>query len=104
MKMGSLRHQGAWFLENRGTAAPEELTNQLLDRLPADEGVWRAIAGRYKLQLRFGLFLSSRNQMLDLSPTLVTRIARIHACVIFDIYGPEGHGRYRSSNDAQRRS
>jgi hypothetical protein len=90
MKRGTLRRTGAWLLSVRGTVSPEEVTVALLDRLPADEEMWRDLARRYDLQLRYGLFLDRWNRGVTLSPTLVFRIARLHAVVGFDIYGPDG--------------
>jgi hypothetical protein len=90
MKRGALWRKGAWLLSVRGSAEPEELTTDLLDRFAVDEHVWRSLAQRYDLQLRFGLFLNRWDRGLELSPALVGRIARVHARVIFDIYGPEG--------------
>jgi hypothetical protein len=87
----ALRHNGAWLLSVRGSTDPEELTAGLLDRFVAVDGsVWAGLAQRHDLQLRFGLFLNRWNRGLELSPELVGRIARIHARVIFDIYGPDG--------------
>jgi hypothetical protein len=89
MKRGGARQKGAWLLSLRGRGSPEELTVALLDRLPAED-VWLDLAGRHDVQLRYGLFLERWNRGLDLSPTLVARISRLHAVVIFDIYGPDG--------------
>lgn len=80
--------QGAWFLSARG-APPETvetLTAALLDRLPADERVWAELAARYDVQLRYGIHIGGFNQGFDLSPSLVRRIAGLHASVGFDIY------------------
>ena len=82
--------QGAWLLSLRGRADPEELTAALLDRFAVDESVWIDPSQRHDLQLRFGLFLNRWNRGLELPPALVSRIARVHARVIFDIYGPDG--------------
>jgi PNKP adenylyltransferase domain, ligase domain/Domain of unknown function (DUF4279)/PNKP adenylyltransferase domain, C-terminal region len=88
MKTGALWRKGAWLVSVRGSADPEELTADLLDRFAVDESVWRSLAQRHDLQLRFGLFLNRWNRGLELSPALVGRIARVGARVVFDIYGP----------------
>ena len=91
MKRGiSAWHKGAWLLSEQGKTPPEELTVKLLDRLPSDERIWKRLAKQHDLQLRFGLFLDRANRGLDLSPGLVTRISRMHAVVVFDIYVPSG--------------
>jgi hypothetical protein len=91
MKRGHLRHKGAWLLSVRGALDPEALTAGLLDRfVDVDESTWAGLADRHDLQLRLGLFLNRWNRGLELSPGLVGRIARIHARMIFDIYGQDG--------------
>jgi hypothetical protein len=89
MKSGTLRHMGAWLLSVRGNVDPQELTAGLLDRLPVEGDVWADLAARYDLQLRLGLFLNGWNRGLEMSSSLVGRIAGIHARVIIDIYGPD---------------
>jgi hypothetical protein len=81
---------GAWFLAVRGRGDPEALTNELLDKLPTEEGTWRELGARFTVQLRFGLFMERWNRGLEFSPELLARMARLNAKVIFDIYGPEG--------------
>lgn len=83
-----MHRRGVWLLDNDGTADPEELTCKLLDRLPKDEGTWAKLAKRYEVQLRFGLHLQRWNRGLDFTPQLVARMAKLHARIIFDIYGP----------------
>ncbi len=87
-KRGFVQRRGVWLLDNDGTADPEELTCKLLDRLPKDEGTWVKLAKRYDVQLRFGLHLQRWNRGLDFTPQLVARMAKLHARIIFDIYGP----------------
>jgi uncharacterized protein DUF4279 len=88
-KRGIVRRRGAWLLSSKGTADPEELTCKLLDRLPKDERTWARLAKEYEVQLRFGLFLQRWNRGLDFTPQLVARMAKLHARIIFDVYGPD---------------
>lgn len=79
---------GAWILTLRGEAHqnPEDLTSALLDQLPDDETLWAGLAARYCVQVRYGLHMEAWNRGFGLSPVLVTRIARTHAEMDFDIY------------------
>ena len=90
MKSGKTTwRKGAWLLSVRGEADPEALTLRLLDGLSGDEQVWAGLAARYVVQLRYGLFLGEWNQGLELSAELIARVARMHAVLLFDIYGSE---------------
>jgi hypothetical protein len=90
MKSGTTTwRKGAWLLSMRGKDEPEVLTAQLIEGLPTDEEIWSRLASRYSVQMRYGLLLSEWNQGLELSPRLLGRIARMHAVMILDIYGPE---------------
>lgn len=79
---------GVWILALRGQAPrePEELTTALLDQLPEGDGVWVELAARYCIQLRYGLHMEAWNRGFALSPALLTRVARMHAEMDFDIY------------------
>jgi hypothetical protein len=89
-KRGHVRRAGVWLLSLEGTADPEKLTRKLLDKLPTDERVWKRLAKRHEVQLRFGLFLERWNRGLDFTPELVVRMAKLHARINFDIYCPDG--------------
>jgi hypothetical protein len=79
---------GAWILKVRGKAPqePEELTAGLLDQLPDDNTVWDEIAARHDIWLSYGLHMDAWNRGFALSPEMVSRIARMHARMNFDIY------------------
>ena len=90
MKRGiNVWRRGAWLFSKVGTADPEQLTCKLLDRLPKDQRTWVRLAKKYDVQLRFGLFLERWNRGLEFTPQLVARMAKLHARIIFDVYGPE---------------
>ena len=88
-KRGIVRPRGVWLLSSEGNADPEDLTCKLLDRLPKDARTWARLAKKYDVQLRFGLFMQRWNRGLDFTPQLVVRMAKLHARIIFDIYGPD---------------
>lgn len=90
MKRGiNVWRRGAWLLSLEGTVQPEALTCKLLDRLPKDVPMWARLAKKYDVQLRFGLFLERWNRGLEFTPQLVARMAKLHARIIFDVYGPD---------------
>jgi hypothetical protein len=80
--------QGAWFLSAEGQApqTPDEITNELLARVPADASLWSGLALRFDVQIRYGIFLHAWNRGFVLSRTSVDRIARLHASLNFEIY------------------
>ena len=87
--------RGAWLLSVRGTAplGPEEMTTELLDRLPSDAATWATLGDRYEVQLRIAIHVDGGNQGFDLSPAVMRRIAALGATVVFDIYADaDGEG------------
>jgi hypothetical protein len=84
--------KGAWLLsvEGKSPTEPEELLNQLLEKLPMDPAVWRNLRARFTVQLGFGLFLDAWNRGFDLSPATLERVSQLGASLDFNIY-PEGH-------------
>lgn len=79
---------GEWILSVRGAApvGPEELTSSLLLRLPTGDALWRTLADRFRVELRFALHLSAYSRGFELSAPLTERISALHASVGFDIY------------------
>jgi hypothetical protein len=72
MKRGNnVWRRGPWLVSKVGTAAPEQLTSKLLDRLPKDEHTWEWLAKNHDVQLRFGLFLERWNRGLEFTTQLV---------------------------------
>lgn len=80
--------KGAWLFTVEGGEAdgPEEVTERLLRRVPDDEDLWRDLAARYDVQLRYGIHFEGWNRGFDLSPGLIRRIAALRATLCFDIY------------------
>lgn len=80
--------QGAWFLEAEGRAprSAEELTREVLDKVSSAESVWLDLGRRFKVQIRYGIFVEAWNRGFGLSRELVGRVARVGASLEFDIY------------------
>lgn len=79
---------GAWFLEIRGDApeGPDAQLRNLLMRLPDSEDIWRELRSRYKVQIRFGIFMCDWNKGFNLAPDLIIRLAKMGIELDFDIY------------------
>jgi len=79
---------GAWLLEVRGISpkSPEELTRELISKLPKDEIIWSKISQDFDIQLRYAFHLESWNRGLDLSNEVLTTIALLGASIVFDVY------------------
>jgi hypothetical protein len=80
--------QGAWFLcvEGRPPRTADEITNEILARVCSDYDVWSALALRFDIQMRYGVFIHAWNRGFGLSREVVERIGRIRASLEFDIY------------------
>jgi hypothetical protein len=80
--------KGAWLLAVRGRAPRqvEELTVELMDRLPRDEKMLQRVRDVYEVQLRIALHLGGFNEGFELSPGVVEKIAKLRVPVLFDIY------------------
>jgi hypothetical protein len=80
--------QGAWLLsaEGRAPRTADEITSEVLARVSGDEAVWSDLAGRYDVQLRYGVFLEAWNRGFSLGRAVVQRAALLRASLEFDIY------------------
>lgn len=97
-KIGSstVAKRGVWLLSVEGTApqTADELTAAIFERISLDDQVWSALAARFDIQMRYGVFVNAWNRGLDLNSDLVQKLAIIRASLVFDIYaevddGPE---------------
>ena len=91
-RSGTPYKQGLWLLGLQGRApqSPDELTLQLLARLPDDQQTWNDLSKQYEVEIRFGVFMSGWNRGFDLSPAVVERIHRLRATIGFDLYFDAG--------------
>jgi hypothetical protein len=80
--------QGAWLLRLEGNApvGPNELVQQLLDRLPVAAEVWEGLRAKYTVQLTVGIFLGSWNRGFELSCVSLSRIGELGVSLGFDLY------------------
>lgn len=61
----------------------------LLSRFPAPGAPWRTLARRFRLGLGCGLFLTSPNQGVELSPTVLQALEKRGLTLGLDIYASE---------------
>jgi hypothetical protein len=55
--------------------------------LPFDESVWKELSSRFEVQLRIAIHFTGWNKGFDLASETVAAISRLHATVVFDLYG-----------------
>lgn len=73
---------------------PEDLDGQigeLLSKLTDDLNVWRAIAGKYRLDLFCGLFMRGGNEGLSIAPDSLAALGARQIELGLDIYGGDGY-------------
>jgi len=87
----TVARNGGWFLTENGVAPEtvEEVVGRLLEKLPDDPALWRQLATRYDVQLRFGLHILNWNRGFSLPKGLVRRLAQMELSLDFDIYADE---------------
>ncbi|AGK59908.1 hypothetical protein HYPDE_41198 [Hyphomicrobium denitrificans 1NES1] len=64
--------------------------NRIFSDLSDDINAWKVIASRYRGNIFVGLFLSSLNEGLTLSPTTLSAIGSRGLVLGFDIYSGDG--------------
>ncbi|MDJ0951106.1 MAG: DUF4279 domain-containing protein [Alphaproteobacteria bacterium] len=79
---------GAWLLtvDVEAPEGPEEATEELLDLLPDDQGLWQELSERYDMYFSYGIFFDGVNRGFTLSADLQRRLATYHADLSFDLY------------------
>ena len=83
--------RGRWSLEAT-RREPGDLEGQIVELLAAcgdNLAAWRLLANRYRGRIFCGLFLATANEMLSLSPEILTAVAQRGLILDFDIYGSE---------------
>jgi hypothetical protein len=82
---------GAWILEERGKppVGVDDLIEKLLAQLPTDQAIWRDLATRFRVQLRFGIFLEGWNRGFSISGRFLQRLAEMGVSLEFDLYADE---------------
>jgi Domain of unknown function (DUF4279) len=68
---------------------PENLDAQvaaLLEKLPGDLAMWRALSERYKVDLFVGLFMKETNEGFSLSPETLRALAERSIELAVDVY------------------
>ncbi len=92
-KTGSVRvaKSGIWRLQ-AADRQPEDINGQILEifnMISADVKVWQNITRKYRAELFCGLFLSTTNDGLSISPQSLAYLAERGIELWFDIYAPE---------------
>lgn len=84
----TLHGQGAWLLsvEGRAPRTADELTRELLERVPSDDNLWLDLGRRFKVEMRYGVFLEAWNRHFGLSREVVRRVSRLCASLELDVY------------------
>lgn len=83
--------RGNWRLEATDRQ-PEDLDAQIaeiLRQLTNDLNCWRDLAERFDVDLFCGLFMSSTNEGIVLSPAALEALGVRHIKIGFDVYGSE---------------
>ena len=83
--------RGRWSLQTT-RREPGDLEGQIVELLAAcgdNLAAWRLLANRYRGRIFCGLFLATANEMLSLSPEILTAVAQRGLILDFDIYGSE---------------
>lgn len=80
--------RGVWILSVEGftPTEPETLMVELLSKLPADTELWRQLTEEFDVSLSFVLWVDHWNSAFNISPRLVSRMARLNVKVVVDIY------------------
>jgi hypothetical protein len=82
---------GVWSLHT-ADQEPENLDEQiedLLSRLTTDLAIWRNLVETYRVDLFCGLFMSSGNEGIQISPGSLIALGQRGIKLGLDIYGPE---------------
>jgi hypothetical protein len=83
---------GRWDLRAEPrSASPEDVDGQiaeLLSKLTPDISVWKALAGKYKMDFFVGLFMKESNEGLVVSATTMKLLGERGISLGFDIYSP----------------
>jgi Domain of unknown function (DUF4279) len=80
---------GSWRYHHTRRCADfnlEDQLNSLFDLLPADLQIWHELTTKFQSDLFCGLWLKRWNRELDLSPTILMRIAERGLSIRLDIY------------------
>lgn len=89
-----VKKTGMWCLD-APDREPEDLDGQiteLLSQTTQQIEVWVGLAERFEVDLFCGLFMDSRNEGLDLSPSSLLALAERRIRIGLDIYAPEALG------------
>ena len=82
---------GMWRLQSTDRQ-PEDLEGQIeeiLKRVTGDIGTWKALTGRFRVDLFCGLFMGSANEGLEISPSTLFALGQRGIRLALDVYGPE---------------
>lgn len=81
---------GMWSLNavDRKPGDPDAQVTELLGKLSSDLDVWRSIAGSFRVEVFFGLFLREWNEGVNLSSASLVALGTRGIAAEFDIYGP----------------
>jgi hypothetical protein len=85
---GYFRKTGHWRI-NSGRLEPADLDkqiNELLRSVTSDVNVWRSLSERYSMDLFAGIFMSTGNDMLELSASTLAALGNRGISLMFDIY------------------
>jgi hypothetical protein len=82
------RRTGAWMISAE-RAAPEgvqECLDELFERLPAADDLWRSLAAEYDVELRIAVFFDALNRGFDVNAATLARVALFRASLVVDLY------------------
>ena len=79
---------GFWLFEIQvhEPKGPEEAICELLAHFPQDVKWWQALAKKYRVELRLGIFFTGFNRGFEISTETAYKIANTGAKTVYDLY------------------